>query len=200
MTTYDLKLITKPPMHHNSVVAPEDLPALRRYQAVLRYMRRGLTEEEGIARYDRPTGKCEGCGDKCPGRARRCSQCYLKAQRLKSAERVKNKKHWVAGKCSVCGAPFFGHPSRENCDDHRNLRNKPVKDAKPKKVKAAKPAPLPPTWEKPAKAPPPPSTTIINPGVQVTRLPSAMRHWRDTDEDLAAIDRSFQSRLDGVGR
>jgi len=199
-TKYNLQLIKKPPCDHRTgKCADEDRPALRRYQGVTNYMRtRGCTEAEAIALYDRPRGICK-CGAEAPGKGRECHECMLTRQRAKQAQYRAEKRFMKPKQCQYpgCEVVFLGWRRRKFCDLHIKDGRAKKYNVKPKLVKAK----LPPTWEKPrstaalankrftqhvaAKAPEPVVERIVNPGVQVTRIPSAFADWRAINpEDL----------------
>lgn len=118
---WNLTLIARPPLSSNSQPKnPADLPAFRRWQAVLRWMRKGKTEEEAVALCP-PTGVCK-CGAKCGKRARTCAECRRLQMVEKSRKMREEGKHLVEGECRICGTAFIGTRSRKNCDAHEMQR------------------------------------------------------------------------------
>ncbi len=144
------------------------------------------------------------------GKSYECVEC--RDARVKDTKRIshnlymKRKRAGLASmprpcKCG-CGREVVGYRVKyasPECWPKNALRQpRVVRPASPEQ-KAWKAKAVTPSTRMPEKfvgTQVPQEPVVINPGVQVTRVASAMRHWRDTDEDLAAINRSFQARLD----
>jgi len=152
-------------------------------------MKNGLSLEQAQA-MESTRGTC-GCGK--PARrknGRICEDCYKAQDRdaHKGLVRLFDKV------CAECSAPFKGSSRAKYCERHK-------KGVVPGKTrgwsgKANKPT-LPNDWLKPSKpkAAPPPVERIINPGVEVTRIPSMFADWRAISSDefdpakVRAVDR-----------
>ena len=156
---YNLKIALKPKTDQRTgKCAPEDLPALRRYQAVVIRLGKnpGMTEEEAIALYDVPRGVCSKCGKEAEGRARRCKECIAISDREKTTKYRVEKRYHRDKPCEYkgCVKIFKGHPRRKFCADHTwGARGTTIAPKMPKekavklpKVKPPKPALLA-TWE-----------------------------------------------------
>lgn len=177
-----LKLTKIPPRDSkHQLKDPADLPALRRYQGILRMVRGGRSEEEAIAHYDRPRGICarNGCGKACPGQGRTCAECRLQDQKIAQREYRANNKHHVERTCTKCEAKYVGHRTSDYCPACAPGKNGPRKKrggaVKAKAIRQDKVA-LPVTWEKAKPAVVEPPLVVVVPStVRVRRFDSMGR-------------------------
>jgi len=185
-TVWNLKFVKKPPTdHRTNRPAPEDLPALRRYQGVTGLMRKhGITEEEAMERYDKPRGVCHVCGAWAPGRSRICDE-HKRLAHLAALEKRKAEGRHLKKKTCIfdgCTAEFMGSTRKVYCNLHgrstrpRKYKTRAAKVVAPKKVKVVvDKKKLPKNWDKPLAdhlkfGPPPKIDPVIVPaGFQVKR-------------------------------
>lgn len=192
---FKTEIVVKPKTTKSStLVNPEELPALRRYQAVTRLMRKGWTEEAAIGFYDRPRGTCNKlvngkmCGNTCNGRSRICDDCKTAQHTAAARVRRAGGEHFIDKVCRRCAKTFHGHPCRIYCltckeetgdirirweEPKRKPRRKPQTKPKPKpRVLPRKD--FPPTWERPLAATrieqPKPAPVVVPKGMKVTVL------------------------------
>jgi hypothetical protein len=159
-------------------------------------MKTGLTLEQAQA-MESTRGTC-GCGK--PARrknGRICEECY-KAQDRDAHNGVVRLFEKI---CAECNAPFKGSSRAKYCERHK-------KGVVPGKTrgwsgKVNKPT-LPNDWLKPSKLvlAPPPVERIINPGVEVTRIPSmfAGSRWTSPDEFNPETVRAVAEVMGRIGR
>lgn len=154
------RLVFKPRTNklNSQCVDPAEAPALRRYVAVTKLMRkRGWTEEAAVAYYDRPRGVCarvrldgSACGRECVGRGRTCQQCYLADHAVATKRYRADRQAEVVRFCKFpkCGAPVRGNLKRKFCDVHRGekVAAVPRPIGRPKKLPATG---MPASWERP---------------------------------------------------
>lgn len=184
-TVWNLKFVKKPPTdHRTNRPAPEDLQALRRYQGITGLMRKyGITEEEAMARYDKPRGVCHVCGGFAPGRRRICEE-HKRLAHLAALEKRKAEGRHLKKKVCIfdgCTSEFFGSTRKVYCKDHgrsnrpkkyntkaaKVIVEKPAKVAAKKKVLEAWGSPSP----EPLKFAPPPKVepVVVPPGFEIKR-------------------------------
>ncbi len=113
--------IPRPLSNGGEAINPADQPALTRYIAIMRHIRKGKTYEEALAYYDRPRGVC-ACG--APARAksgRICNDCYnvMQCRRVKDSragDRREAKQREVvriSRPCACgCGVPVLAPAQR----------------------------------------------------------------------------------------
>lgn len=162
-------------------VNPADQPALTRYIAIQRHIRKGKTFEEALAYYDKPRGVC-ACGEKSrKPNGRLCESCYkgLQVRRVKSiraGDRKEKKAREVVrtGRpCACgCGVPVYGPAQRtKECaaaykaaEDRRRARERYLA-----KVGTVRERP----YAQPRETPKPPERVITPDGVTVQRIAPA---------------------------
>lgn len=211
-TVWNLKFVKKPPTdHRTNKCAPEDLQALRRYQGVTGLMRKhGITEEEAMARYDKPRGVCHVCGVEAPGRRRICDEHKRLAHLAALEKRKAEGRHLKKKTCKFdgCAVEFMGSTRREYCKDH-GRSTRPMKyNTKASKAFASKSAKvvvdrkkLPKDWDKQSAdhlkfAPPPKVEPVIAPpGIQIKRYDRFGKEVTDMRQFSPTLRDVFNGRL-----
>jgi hypothetical protein len=146
----------------------------RRGDRIRHRIKQGMSRETAEA-MEGVRGVC-----KCGKQARRangriCEGCYREKDRASKRGKPLRK---MAKVCATCGAEFDGAQNAKYCSLHKG-------GVKAKKV-PARPV-LPKTWERPMPAKPKNAVAtverIVNPGVQITRIPSVVYDWRVSNPD-----------------